>query len=166
MNDRIYLEKYTSQEDYEAYSKVALNEEVMTMNYGEPLPEEIVKMIFDYLLEINKLHTDFGNFKVLHKDTDEVIGFGSIKLNEELTDGELEYMLLPEYWGKGYGSELVANLLDKVNHLDSLKQIAASAAPNNIGSKKILLKNGFILTKIYENADNGSPVELFVKSKR
>lgn len=164
MDNRIYLEKYTSQEDYESFSKIALNEYVMTMNYGEPLPEEIVKMIFSYMLEANNVHKDFGNFKVLHKDNDEVIGFGCIKVNEDLTEGELEYMLLPEYWGKGYGSELVDNLLSKIKHIDSITQVVANVGPMNIGSKKILLKNGFILRKIFENADNGSPVELFIKS--
>jgi len=58
-------------------------------------------------------------------------------------------MLLPEYWGKGYGGQIASKLINAANH------------PNNTASKKILLKNGFCTVKICEM--DGLPGEILEK---
>lgn len=70
--------------------------------------------------------------------------------------------MLPEYWGKGYGSEIVGNLLNRVEETKGIQRATAIIDPNNIASKKILLKNGFTSCKLYE-IDDGSLAEMFSK---
>ncbi|MGH4123838.1 MAG: GNAT family N-acetyltransferase [Clostridium sp.] len=70
--------------------------------------------------------------------------------------------MLPAYWGKGYGSKIVGELLNKAEGTKSIQQVIAITSPNNIGSKKILLNNDFVSCKIYE-IDDGSPAEMFTK---
>ena len=83
-------------------------------------------------------------------------------VNDNFTEVEVEYSLLPEYWGKGYGSEIAENLLKKVEETKGMQRATAIIDPNNIASKKIVLKNGFTSCKLYE-IDDGSPAEMFSK---
>jgi len=70
--------------------------------------------------------------------------------------------LLPEYWRKRYGNEIAEVLLKKTEQLKSIKKVTATIDPNNIGSRKILLRNGFVSCKTY-TIDDGSLAEEFSK---
>ncbi|MCM0648903.1 GNAT family N-acetyltransferase [Clostridium swellfunianum] len=58
-------------------------------------------------------------------------------------------MLLPEYWGKGYGSEIAGELLHRVDKLKSIKLVTAVTSSNNSASKNILIKHVFVSEKVY-----------------
>ena len=47
----------------------------------------------------------YGRFAVELKETGEVIGFCGIKYIEEIDLPEVGYCYLPEYWGRGIGTE-------------------------------------------------------------
>jgi len=124
---------------------------------------EEAKKCYSRMLESNKNHEDFGSFKVFEKNTSTFMGSGALIVNNDSTEAEIEYMLLPEYWGKGYGSEIVNELLNKAKETKSIQQVTAIIAPNNIASRKILLRNGFVSFKTYK-IDDGSPAEMFSKN--
>ncbi|MDY4948463.1 MAG: GNAT family N-acetyltransferase [Clostridium cadaveris] len=92
------------------------------------------------------------------------IYFEKFLSNDDLTEAEIEYMLLPDYWRQGYGSEITTKLLKIARESDSIQTLVANVKPDNIGSKTILLKTGFAHCKFFENLDNGSPVEMFNKN--
>ncbi len=82
-------------------------------------------------------------------------------LNEEKIDeAELGYMLFPEHWGKGYGSEIAEILIRKANRT-AVKRLTAIIDPKNIPSRKILINNGFISLKLCEI--EGLPGEILSK---
>ncbi len=111
----------------------------------------------------NKNHKDFGSFKVFERDTNNFIGLGKLAINEEdLSEAEIGYLLLPEFWGKGYGSEIASLMLEKAEESKTLNRITAIIDPNNLASKKILLNNGFISEKICEI--DGLPGEILIKT--
>ena len=63
---------------------------------------------------------------------------------------ELSYVLRPAVWGKGFGTHCAKSLLDlTIPHLKAFKmpRIEATARADNLGSVKILEKNGFRLEK-------------------
>lgn len=72
------------------------------------------------------------------------------------TDAEVSYVFLPFFWGKGYATEAVGNVVELVKvfhqqkitldtrHIDTL---IATARPDNPGSCRVLEKNGFSLSK-------------------
>lgn len=163
MGNRIYLEKFSSEEDFEYYFSLVSDERVMAMVTERAIPLEEAKENFKALLERNKKHEDFGSFKVLEAVTNEFIGLGMLKINEEdLREAEIGYLMLPKFWGKGYGKEIGRLLLKRAEEVKSLKRITAIIDPKNIASKKILLDIGFISEKLCEI--DGLPGEIFGRS--
>lgn len=58
-------------------------------------------------------------------------------------DIELGYILAPTVWGKGFASEAVRALVDIVFGLTQANRILAQSRVNNLGSRRVLEKNGF-----------------------
>lgn len=163
MESRIYLQKFVSDEDFEYYFSLVSNEKVMSMVTERAIPLEKARIDFKLLLDKNKEYKDFGNFKVFETTSNDFIGLGLLKIDEnDLSKAELGYLLLPEFWGKGYGSEIANLLLNKAEESKVLHQITAIIDPKNIASKKILLNNGFISEKLCEI--DGLPGEILTKT--
>jgi RimJ/RimL family protein N-acetyltransferase len=104
----------------------------------------------DAFLEENfNLYLDgfpYGRMMVLDKRTDAFIGTFSILYLDGEADYHIGYALMPEYWGKGYASELVkfgsAIFFERTHHVN----LFAITQPENIASEKVLLKNSFTLS--------------------
>ncbi|MBP2023340.1 RimJ/RimL family protein N-acetyltransferase [Clostridium punense] len=163
MKNEIYLKKFSCEVDFEYFFKLVSNKEIMVMNYGRVFTLEEAKKYYEKVLSSNGKHKDLGQFKVFEAITNNFIGLGAIVANEEVTEAEIEYLLLPDYWGKGYGSSIAETLISMAEGIKSIKKVTATADPNNVGSKKILLKNGFVSSKVYE-IDDGSLAEMFNKT--
>lgn len=162
MQNRIYFERFLSDDDFQYYLDLVSNEKVMIMNYGRVFTLEEADLTYKGILKNNKKHEAFGYFKVFEKTTNAFIGLGAMTINNDFTEVEVEYMLLPNYWGRGYGSEIVKELLKKAEKMNSIYKVTAITDPNNLASKKILLNNGFVSCKIFEIND-GSLAEMYSK---
>ncbi|WP_020579633.1 GNAT family N-acetyltransferase [Actinopolymorpha alba] len=89
------------------------------------------------------------NLAVVTADVDSVgdggrlIGAGRISVeNVRHQRGDVGYVLHPEWWGKGVGTEVAALLIDfGFIHL-GLHRIEATAHPDNLGSRRVLEKVG------------------------
>ncbi len=157
------MQKFGSDEDFEDYFSLVANEKVMAMVTERAIPLEEARNDFKLLLYKNEKHEEFGNFKVLERATNNFIGLGKLEINEnDFNEAELGYLLLPEFWGKGYGSEIAEILLNKAEELKLLHRIIAIIDPKNVASKKILLKNNFISEKICEI--DGLPGEILSRT--
>ena len=162
MNNRIYFEKFISENDFKYYLDLVSNKEVMAMNYGRVFTIDESILTYKGIIINNKNYEDFGHFKVFEKNTKNFIGLGAITINNDFSEAEIEYMLIPDYWRKGYGSEIVTNLLKKAEETKSIHKVIAITDPNNLVSKKILFNNGFVAIKIFEIED-GSLAEIHSK---
>ena len=81
------------------------------------------------------------NLKI--NDTKEFIGLAGIKLSlDKFKIGEIFYKLSPEYWGKGYATEVSMKLVEIGFEKFNLHRIEAGCAVNNIKSIKVLEKSG------------------------
>jgi RimJ/RimL family protein N-acetyltransferase len=136
----------------------------MAMNYGRAFTMDEAKYLFNHMLMINLKYKNFGYFKVFVSSSNTFIGLGAVVLNDSCTEAEIEYMLLPGYWGNGYGSEIAAELLHKAYLEKDIKQVAAITSPDNTASKKVLVKLGFLSQKVYE-VEDGSLAEMFIRKK-
>ncbi len=59
---------------------------------------------------------------------------------------EITYVVgVPSYWGKGVGSFAVASIVELAKNKYNLNKLIAGLAEGNLGSQKILERNGFIL---------------------
>lgn len=92
-------------------------------------------------------------------DDDKFIGTISIRI--ELTPallnygGNIGYGVNPKYWNVGYGTRLLALGLQKAKELVQQDQVLITCDDDNVGSYKIIEKNGGILENKLENTDAG-----------
>lgn len=136
--------------DFKDYFQLVSNEQVMAQITERTFPLEEAQVNYQKLLERNEKFGIFGSYKVSVSVTDEFIGLGHLTLNEnETEEAEIGYMILPEYWGKGYGSTIAKQLIElaKQTKLNILKAVID---PKNIPSRKILIKQGFTSEEICE----------------
>lgn len=162
MQNRIRFEKFLSDDDFQYYSDLVSNEKVMIMNYGRAFTLDEANLAYKGMLKNNKRHEAYGYLKVFEKAANIFIGIGALTINNDFTEAEIKYMLLPDYWGKGFGSEIVKELLQKTEKTKSIHKVTAIMDPNNSASQKILLNNGFVSCKIFK-IDDGSLAEMHSK---
>ncbi|MGL4662525.1 MAG: GNAT family N-acetyltransferase [Culicoidibacterales bacterium] len=76
-------------------------------------------------------------------DTGELIGSGGLYIDEKNHKARLGYILHPAFWNKGYMTEIVAELLRIAFEDLDLHRVEADVYNGNIGSSRVLEKNGF-----------------------
>lgn len=82
-------------------------------------------------------------FAIEELSTETFIGLFGLKLgSKKYNNAEIWYKLNVEYWGKGYGTEVVNRILDFGFNDLKLHRIQAGCAVKNIGSIKVLEKAG------------------------
>lgn len=80
------------------------------------------------------------------KSTDEIIGTAMIfNFNRAANHAEVGYVFHKNHWGKGYGSETVDLMNDFAFDVLKLHKLHARVVHANIGSARVLEKNGFKL---------------------
>ena len=80
------------------------------------------------------------------KSTGEIIGTAMLfNFDKVANQAEIGYVFHQDHWGKGYGSECVALICNFAFETLKLHKLHASVADANIGSARILIKNGFEL---------------------
>lgn len=136
--------------DFKDYFLLVSNEKVMAQITERAIPEEEAQTNYQKLLERNEKYELFGSYKVYDCLLDEFIGLGHLTLNEsDPKEAEIGYMILPKYWGKGYGTAIAEQLMEMARKTN-LSVLKAVIDPKNIPSRKILLKQGFTSEKLCE----------------
>lgn len=83
---------------------------------------------------------------IVLKSTHEVIGTAMIfNFDEEANKAEIGYLIHRDHWGKGYGTEIVALMTGFAFQSLHLHKVYAYVVDANIGSARILEKNGYAL---------------------
>lgn len=103
-----------------------------------------------------------GIFRAITLDG-KIIGSVSVERNSDnRKEGELGYMLLTEYWSKGFATDAVTQICEIAFRELDLDMITAKVYEPNIASIKVLEKNGFIFESHGVTAD----IKQAVKSVR
>lgn len=114
------------------------------------LDRPCAKSIDDALALINAMDGIFKtndgiSWAITLKGENKLIGtVGFYRLKKEHHRAEIGYMLLPEYWRKGIATEACLAVLDYGFNTINFHSIEADINPDNIASKAILEKLGFI----------------------
>ncbi|MED0963586.1 GNAT family N-acetyltransferase [Bacillus paramycoides] len=157
---KLHFKKFEAT-DFNQYFQLVSNESVMAQITERAIPLEEAQNDYEKLLRRNQKHKLFGSYKVYDSATNEFIGLGHVTVNEDdLKEAELGYMILPEHWGKRYGSCIARELIEiaKQTEVNVLKAIID---PNNIPSRKILINVGFTSDIVCEI--DGLPGEILNK---
>jgi len=147
---RLKFRKFTDG-DFSLYFQLVSNEQVMKYTTGFATPEAKARKDFVKVLAFNKVDTDFGVYAIWDKAQTLFVGLGKLTITEAAAkEAELGYLLLPEYWGKGLGSEIATFLVAHGCSQKRLQWLTAIIDPENIASQRILEKNKFYLDRIGE----------------
>lgn len=138
------LKFVNSTRDFDYYFRMVNDEKVMAMITERPFEFDEAREDFKKLLKLNSISDHFGTYKIFDRKRGTFIGLAKLEITESDSDiAELGYIILPEYWGKGIASIIAECLIDYARLLKKLKGMFAIIDPNNLASRKILIKNGF-----------------------
>ncbi|WP_172919162.1 GNAT family N-acetyltransferase [Capnocytophaga canis] len=130
--------------DFEHYFQLVGDIRVMEMITERAIPLEEAKNDFVKELTKNQIHPDFGIFKIINTENHCFIGFTKLEVEtSESKEAELGYMILPEFWGKGFAGKVAKYLVDFVQNHPQIEELFAIIDPKNIPSRKILINNHF-----------------------
>lgn len=102
----------------------------------------------DYIIEMLKRECVETHLyaSIVLKETEKIIGTAMIfNFDLEAKHAEIGYVFHRDYWGKGYGTEVVKLMNDFSFEVLKLRKLHAHVVSANIGSSRILEKNGFEL---------------------
>jgi [ribosomal protein S5]-alanine N-acetyltransferase len=81
----------------------------------------------------------------LKEEPSRLIGTGGFwKITKEHYRAEIGYMLLPDYFNKGYMSEALQKMISYAFDKMNLHSIEANINPDNLASEALLVKMGFV----------------------
>lgn len=139
--ERLSLQKYMVL-DIDAFCDVICNDEVMLHISGKGNSIKVANEKFEAILKSNKENDNYGVYKVVIKESKNVIGFAKIVPYEKVCI-EIGYALLPKYWRKGYTIEMIKKMISHCLDYFPDKKLMAIVNQENKGSIKVIEKCGF-----------------------
>ncbi len=125
--------------DAEAF--FALNSHPEVMRYtGEP-PLASIDEARDAIVRYQDFESvGYGRWACILKETGEMIGFSGLKYLPELDCVDVGFRFLPQYWGKGLGTEACAASLTFGFDVLELEEIIGLVLEDNAASIRVLEK--------------------------
>ncbi len=159
--DRLRVRKFDSAD---AYPFFQLNSNPQTMQYIRPVKDrQACDAFLQENLQLYKQGSIAGRFAVMEKDINEVIGtFSCLYLTAE-DNFHLGYAFMPDYWGKGYATELLVAGVAYFFHNTQREAVFAITEAANVASRRVLIKSGFV--EKGQVLEGGKNLELFVFRK-
>lgn len=161
---RLILRKFDA-DDVEAFFQLCSRPEVI--RYAQNTPVASLEQARE-LMKAAPLHDyatyGYGRFACVWKQSGEVIGFSGLKYVPEISDTELGYRFLPEYWGLGLATEAGRASIDFARSDLGLKRLVAIVHPENTASARVVGKLGFSVEKqLSYSGLAGVDVDLFAR---
>lgn len=141
-SDRLIFNKFNNSH-FVDYTRLVSQEEVMKHITGNGLTTDEAKIRFQVALDADRNRDDMGFLAVREKESDEFIGLSKIVPFEHGMT-EIGYALLPEFWGKGYASEITKRLIDYALELGNISELIGVVDPGNQSSIRVLTKQNFV----------------------
>ncbi len=171
MTDLLEIRPITTK-DFDTY-KIGYDNRLPPQNefdVGKP-PEITRKYFYDYLSSMadyarqDKIYV-FGAFL---KETNQLVGFLEIiiLLRNGISWGSLGVSVHNQFWGKGYGSEIVFKGTDIAKSMLKIRRLECAIEPNNTRSEDIFKKLGFTFEctrkNFYPMAQGNLDMNIFYK---
>jgi ribosomal-protein-alanine N-acetyltransferase len=103
----------------------------------------------------------FGLLLVQLKETGTPIGICGLLKRDVLSEPDIGYALLPEFWSNGYAHESAAAVLDHARNVLGLNSILAVVNPDNAPSIRLLEKMGFQFERMVRLTEDAAEIKLF-----
>lgn len=138
---------------YMDFRKWYSNETVMRTISGEALTDAQLEKRFRSVLLENSTDSIFGMYAVYVKTDSSFLGMARFTLYEK---GILEvgYGCMPEYWGRGYASEILDALIARARTEKDVDHLIGIVRSDNHISRKMLVKRGFVVHSSENSIDH------------
>jgi RimJ/RimL family protein N-acetyltransferase len=147
-------------DDFQAMLEVYGDADAMRwVGDGSPITEDGVRRWIE-VTENNYQKRGYGMFALVEKSTGKVIGFCGIVHPGGQQEAEVKYAFLRSYWGQGFATEAVGELIKYGEQKHGLTYMIATVAPENLASQSVLSKVGMSKGELRKN-DDGSQTQLF-----
>jgi RimJ/RimL family protein N-acetyltransferase len=146
--DRLIIRRYCM-DDMDDFFR--LNGDPEIMQYIRPAQdyecskEFLQKVIGSYLTS-----PGLGRWGMISSESMEFIGSFAVIPVDHMNKIQIGYSLLKENWGKGYASEAVKGGIGYAFDQLKLSDLAGITYPENTLSQKVLLRNGFLFDRTFE----------------
>lgn len=144
--NRLLLRCY-SKEDLDAYARIMGDREV-----GKWFPkgdgythEESEKSLRNILDHWNKF--GFGIWAITDKANNVLLGRCGLNTITETSEVEIDFVIAPDYWRKGYATEAAEAVLKYGFENLKLNRVIALAKPENTASRRVIEKIGMQYVK-------------------
>lgn len=138
---RLVLRRYTL-DDLDELHRLNSDERVMRYLGGVVSREATREMLEGRILRYYNQHPGLGAWACLEKSSGTHIGFHLLNHIQGERHVQVGYRLFPEYWGRGYATEMSIALLRYGYEQLRLPQLVAITALENANSQNVLLKSG------------------------
>jgi len=126
--------------DYYDVKKLFMDKEVMRYLGGTADEDKFRTKFSGYLAESDSLY-----WVIRKKEANQFIGLVSLGLHHNGVNKEVSYMLLPIWWGYGYATEVLKEVINYAFKDLKLLDVIAETQIANKASRKLLEKVGMCL---------------------
>ncbi|MEW7009734.1 GNAT family N-acetyltransferase [Lentilitoribacter sp. EG35] len=152
--ERLLLETWEL-DDFDAFADIARNPDVMRyIAEGVPWSDSRI----GWFMGLQKgFQTGLGycNWKLTHRDSDELMGFCGLSPLQAVEATEISWWLKPEFWGRGYAREAAEHVLNAAFDKHALEKVVARAYSTNKRSVALIKKLGMKQDRILKSNDIG-----------
>lgn len=137
---------------------LAIRSHESVMQYIKRTPIKDTVGMSDFIARIQR---GFAEHKIIfwiirQQSDDKIIGTMSLwHFTDDKTEAEVGYEFHPDYWGQGFADEAIKRILSFGFDVLELQKIEAFTHRDNEASKKLLLKNQFVLHPKRVDEGNG-----------
>ena len=103
----------------------------------------------------------FSMWRVERREDGEVMGMSGLVKREGLSDIDIGFAFLPQFWAKGYARESASLVVDYARDVLRLKRLVGITVEENVPSIKLLEKLGMKFESLVTLPREGKPVKLF-----
>lgn len=124
--------------------------EVIKKCFDEPATSEIRHKFDSRLAPWSSDSQDWLCLVIKEKDSNKSIGITGFVFDKGI--GEVGYLLLPEFYGKGYATESLTQLLSWAKAQHGIDEFKAVVTEGNRASERVLMKSDFRLDEKIKDA--------------
>ena len=103
----------------------------------------------------------FGLYLAELKADGTPIGISGLVKRDTLSDPDIGFAFLPQYWSRGYAVESAAAVMDYARDVLALERVLAITSPDNEASARLLGKIGLQFQRLISLSEGAPEVRLF-----
>ncbi|AYC30553.1 GNAT family N-acetyltransferase [Paenisporosarcina cavernae] len=142
-NDRILLREMTKSDWFDVHKYASQDLVSQYQPWGPNTEEDSINFVNQVIRDARQVPRKRFVFAMIYKEN--MIGAGEFKIRDFRNKaGEIAYIVNPDYWGKGFATEVATLLIEFGFDVLKLHRIYATCDPRNIASTKVLEKVGMV----------------------